>query len=199
MSEKQPKNNAESKSISEAIFALFMIVLLGGIGGFVAFSYRSWMAGVPFDRATMGDPVSIANTYIVFTTFIVAVAAIVVTVVSINLSSQISKSKITQSKEAFESLKELLARDEIQAIGLIDALLDNPEVKRHLTTILEEAAHEKIRDLAQSTTDNAVTRMSEAQASMKEAKAASLLAEKIRQKQRDNSAVGFTFEENRRQ
>lgn len=105
---------------------------LGTIGGVLGFMLRAWWTSQPFDRFTLGDPVAIANTYIVFTTFIVAVAAIIITAVGIAISGQIYRSRVSQANEAFEYLKERLENDEVQAIGMVDALLENAEVRRYL-------------------------------------------------------------------
>lgn len=137
------KKNGNNGGI-RPVFLLAGSAFLGVIGGAIGFMTRAWFEGVSFDRGSVGDAVAIANTYIVFTTLIVALAAIILTIVGIALSREIGKTKISQARDAFDFLKEKVAKDEIQGIGLIDALLENEEVKRHLHHKIKEEVEKQV-------------------------------------------------------
>lgn len=148
-----PKPTSNGKVFT--LGAILGIILIGAIGGIFGFVIANWWSEAPLSGANVGDPVSIANTYIVFTTFIVAVAAIILTALGISLSGQIAKSKISQAQEAFDFLKENISTDETQGIDLIDSLLSNPEVRRYLNEKMKEEAEKQIVRLAESKSNQA--------------------------------------------
>lgn len=148
-----PKPTSNGKVFT--LGAILGIILIGAIGGIFGFVIANWWSEAPLSGANVGDPVSIANTYIVFTTFIVAVAAIILTALGISLSGQIAKSKISQAQEAFDFLKESISTDETQGIDLIDSLLSNPEVRRYLNEKMKEEAEKQIVRLAESKSNQA--------------------------------------------
>lgn len=156
------------------------ILALGAIGGILGFMLRAWWTSQPFDRSTLGDPVAIANTYIVFTTFIVAVAAIIITAVGIAISGQIHRSRVSQANEAFEYLKERLENDEVQAIGMVDALLENVEVKRYLKQKLSEEVDRQIADATENAQAEAHAKIGEADSAVRRARAAHELSSRLR-------------------
>lgn len=171
------RKNGTGNGLTRWIAAL----VLGAVGGIVSFWLRAWWVGEPFNHENIGDPVSIANTYIVFTTAIVTVAAIIITVVGLALSVQITKTKISQANEAFDYLKESLEKDEIKAVGILDALIENPDVQRRMRNEVKRIAQEQIRELAANAQKTAESKSEEAIRAQNEAAGASALASRIAQ------------------
>lgn len=172
-----PKPTANGKVFT--LGAILGIILIGAIGGIFGLVIANWWSEAPLSGANVGDPVSIANTYIVFTTFIVAVAAIILTALGISLSGQIAKSKISQAQEAFDFLKESISTDETQGIDLIDSLLSNPEVRRYLNEKMKEEAEKQIVRLAESKSNQADEITKAAESAQNQATAAADLKNRL--------------------
>jgi len=91
------------------------------------------------------DAVSIANTYIVFTTIIFVGVTVLLAVAGYVFTQHFSSTKSSQEREILDELKEKVKTDEQVGIKLTTKLLENPDVKRHLSRLLNLKVDEIIR------------------------------------------------------
>jgi len=126
-------------------FKLFGFLLIGFCGGCLAPWFVGWLGKIPTTTST-GDAIAIANTYIVFTTLIFVGFTVVLGVAGYFFTQQFAASKEAEQLEVFSQLKQKIKQDEKLGISVLDSLLDNPDVKRHI----EEQLQEKMEELIES-------------------------------------------------
>lgn len=116
-------------------FKALFLCGVGFIGGCLAPWFVGWLTAV---QVGTQDAVSIANTYIVFTTIIFAGMAVVLSVIGYVFAQQFADSKKILEAQFFQELGELAKTDETIGIGIAEAVIENPDVKRHIDRTLRE-------------------------------------------------------------
>lgn len=102
---------------------------LSALGGGLSFLILS-TASQSLIKVSSGDAMSVANTYIVYTTLIFVIMTIMITGASIYLSQQNSLTKDLVMRSVAEELKIKIASDSQQAQDLMKSALSNPDVIR---------------------------------------------------------------------
>jgi predicted PurR-regulated permease PerM len=113
---------------------ILVVLLVGFIGGAISFWFMGWLKAVQVPSPS--DAISIANTYIVFTTIIFVGVTVILAIAGYVFTQQFSASKQSQETLLVEELKEKIKSDERVGTKLAQAILDNPDVQRHLEKIL---------------------------------------------------------------
>lgn len=114
--------------------------LLGGfcggiVGSIVAFTaINLWSTPLTVASA---DSVSIANTYIVYTTFVIAAVAAVLAIAGLIFSEHFSMEKDSHIENAFKALLAQLATDEEKAVKFVKELMKNPGVVQSVSDSVE--------------------------------------------------------------
>jgi len=102
-------------------------------GGFIAVVF----IGLFSPRAVSApDALSIANTYIVFTSFIFVGFTVVLGLAGYVFTQQFTSHRMAQESQAIEDLTERLKSDDALAIKLLSVMLENREVQDKLDTSL---------------------------------------------------------------
>lgn len=152
------------------LYKVFAVLLAGFAGGSITPWVIGWLKSVQV--ATPSDAVSIANTYIVFTTTIFVGVTVILAIAGYVFTQQFSASKHSQENQLLDELKEKVKSDEHVGIALANAILDNPDVKRHLN----ETLLSKVDELLQARLGDSKAVASQAK---KEAQAISGLASQV--------------------
>lgn len=126
------------------IFQILAVLIVGFAGGVIAPMVLGWLKSVAVGSPS--DAVSIANTYIVFTTIIFVGFTVVLGIAGYVFTQQFSASKQVQENQIIDELRSRLGNDEKLAIKLLDSLLENPDVKAHLVSQLESKVDELIAE-----------------------------------------------------
>lgn len=131
-------------SVTNFIFITFSIGFFGGVLGFFFIQYCFSL----FSRALPlpSDAIAIANTYIVFTTFIFTWLAIFLALATYYFSIQQSKSRKYLENELLEKILMQCQEDKDIGIKVIIHLIKNQEAINRF----EEFHSEKIRDIVNS-------------------------------------------------
>ncbi|NTW26583.1 MAG: hypothetical protein HGA37_17935 [Lentimicrobium sp.] len=119
------------KKITYTIISL----IAGFVGGALCPWIFCWFEGATIESQ---DAVSIANTYIVFTTIIFVAATVILTVMGFVFTHQFSNSKKMQVVELFDQIKEDFKANGNRSIDLINEIMKNPDVVRHVGIKIEE-------------------------------------------------------------
>ncbi|MBY8609920.1 hypothetical protein K7N18_34435 [Burkholderia arboris] len=127
----------------------------GGVGALLAFTYLNYHykgAG-----PVQGDPVSIANTYIVFTTFVITGVAVMLAVAGLIFTQHFSMEKEAHVEHAFGSLIQQIKAGDDKVIKLVEELMKNPDVVQyvsfHLNSKLEEMLETRLDDAGRRASD----------------------------------------------
>jgi uncharacterized protein HemX len=128
------------------------------IGGVIWPMCLSWLK--PSIVTVPADAVSIANTYIVFTTLIFVGVTVILAVAGYVFTQQFSSQKGNQELAILEELKQRIKSEERIGISLGDAILENPDLIRHIETKFKE----KIEELIRNATSEAKARKESAEA-----------------------------------
>lgn len=125
------------------LYKVFAILLAGFAGGAISPWAVGWLKSVQVTSTS--DAVSIANTYIVFTTIIFVGVTVILAIAGYVFTQQFSASKQSQESQLLDELKEKVKSDERVGIALAKAILENPDVLRHLETTLLSKLEELIQ------------------------------------------------------
>lgn len=134
------------KNILTWLRNVIFIVFLGFIGGCLSpliLSKIQFLFGKPQEPLGISDTISIANTYIVFTTFIFTAIAIIVAIASYIFSQEAAKSRQIQEQTLFSDLIKSCTERPEQGKDLISKLLENENVIEHF----EKKLNDKIDDI----------------------------------------------------
>lgn len=124
------------KKAAKYLGIILSVLLIAFCGGFTAFIFTGLWSG-PLS-ATQGDPVSIANTYIVFTTIIFVGITLVIGLMGFVFTQQFAMAKEMQVEHLVAEIEdELRTNLNDRSIKLIDAALDNPDVQAHVAKKIE--------------------------------------------------------------
>lgn len=113
-------------------------------GGFFATIFINFLK--PIDLPSASDAVSIANTYIVFTTIIFVGFTVVLGVAGYVFSQQFATSKEMHEDRLIQDLKLKLQDNEKLSWDIIQAALDNEAVRLRLTETLENKVNQIVTD-----------------------------------------------------
>lgn len=133
------------KKILKWLGRVIFIVFLGFIGGCLSpyvISKVQVLFGAP-PVVNVSDTISIANTYIVFTTFIFTAIAIIVAVASYLFAQEAAKSRQIQEQTLFSDLIKSCTEKPELGRDLISKLLENENVIEHF----EKRLNDKIDDI----------------------------------------------------
>lgn len=122
---------------------VFAVLIIGFAGGSIAPWVIGWLKSTQV--STPSDAVSIANTYIVFTTIIFVGVTVILAITGYVFTQQFSATKQLQESQLLNELKDKVERDEVIGINLAKAILDNSDVKRYLNETLLSKVEELIR------------------------------------------------------
>jgi len=125
-------------------YKTFAILMMGFIGG----SLSPWVIGWIRSNTVPnpGDAVSIANTYIVFTTIIFVGVTLVVAIAGYVFSQQFAASKRSQENQIIEDLRDQIKTDEKLGIKLTNSILENPDTSRHIDMMITSKIGELIQE-----------------------------------------------------
>lgn len=115
---------------------VFIIIFIGFIGGVLSPWFCNFF--VHPSKLCSTDPISIANTFIVFTSFIFVAATIVMAIIGFIFARKFSSSQENEMIVLKEELKKKIKNDEETGIQLASELLNNSDVIRHVEAILNE-------------------------------------------------------------
>lgn len=129
---------------------LFSGIIGGLLSGAVSFSLINYLcSGIP--RPAVADAVSIANTYIVFTTIIFVAITLFLTVAGLWFTQQFAASKELQIKHLMSEIESKLAEnDEDIGVKLVDKAFANSDVSRHVQEILEAKFTELVKNFKEN-------------------------------------------------
>ncbi|MGQ1492561.1 hypothetical protein ACT43K_13370 [Acinetobacter baumannii] len=139
-------SNLSTEGISTIKF-VFITLLFGFCGGCLGFFFLSWYYK-NFSRAVPApaDAVAIANTYIVYTTFIFTGLAIFLAIATYYFSVQQAKSRKHLEHELLEKLLAQCKKDKKIGLELITQLIENQKAIQRF----EELHGDKIREVVES-------------------------------------------------
>lgn len=112
------------------------VALVGFAGGFLYAPTMGWIRAVPLPQPN--DAVAIANTYIVFTTFLFVGFTVVLAALGIVFSHHFSISKESQVHDLSEELKRQLQQDDHTATDIIKIILEDPRVIDRVDNLLSQ-------------------------------------------------------------
>lgn len=128
---------------SLAAWGLAAGIVGGLIGGLVAFSAINCWTNIYKVAST--DAVSIANTYIVYTTFVIAAVAAVLTIAGLIFTQHFSVEKEAHLANAFEALSDLVHDGEGRAVALGQEVMGHPDVIRYVEQLLRQKVTEELK------------------------------------------------------
>jgi hypothetical protein len=111
-------------------------------GGAMAIAFLSLIPGIS-PKPSLSDAISIANTYIVFTTIIFVGTTLLLALLGYVFTQQFSEHKETQTQHLLSDLKEKFREDSERAIDFVNVVLENRDVQRHI----EEKFRAKLDEL----------------------------------------------------
>lgn len=151
-------------SFVKTIFKYLAILLMGFTGGVFAPLFLSRYVGAQVTE--VADAFSIANTYIIFTTLFFVGVTVIMAALGYVITQQLALSKGEHERQALNDIGVKLSKDEQVGIELINQLLTNPDVLRHIETQMghkvEQAVRER-RTAAEQKSDRLARQAGEAQ------------------------------------
>ncbi|MCW3151924.1 hypothetical protein N8H69_05215 [Achromobacter spanius] len=121
-----------------------MMLLIGFCGGFLSWAFIAWTKPVWAGEAL--DGISVANTYIVFTSFIFVAFTVFLAIAGFVFTQQFSQNREIHISDALNHIKNTITKDEQASTSLVKAILESPDGKRFLQGMLESKVDELIRD-----------------------------------------------------
>lgn len=118
-------------------------VILSFMGGFLAVLFLSWKGKGVVPK--IDQAIAIANTYIVFTTFIFVAFTVLLTIVGYVLAQTFSANAKAQHTDVVESVKECISRDDEKATQVLASLLSSPQVQAVLSRAIKDKIGEEIQ------------------------------------------------------
>ena len=135
--------------------------LLGGlaggvIGGVVAFTLINRFSSASL--ASGVDAISIANTYIVYSTLMIAAVAVFLTMAGLIFTQHFAMEKERHVADAFAALVGEMSRTNGCAVEVVKEVMKNAEVVQHF----DDQVKEKLREVMRAQLDNANQRKARA-------------------------------------
>jgi hypothetical protein len=128
----------------------------GVIGGVVAFGLINRFSSA--SRVSGADAISIANTYIVYSTFRIAAVAVFLTMAGLIFTQHFAMEKERHVADAFAALVGEMGRPNGCAVEVVKEVMKNAEVVQHF----EDQVKEKLREVMRAQLDNADQRKARA-------------------------------------
>ena len=125
-------------------YKTFAILMMGFIGGSLSPWVMGWIRSITVPEP--GDAVSIANTYIVFTTIIFVGVTLVVAIAGYVFSQQFAASKRSQENQIIEELREQIKTDEKLGIKLASAIIENTDASHYIDKLISSKIDELIQE-----------------------------------------------------
>ncbi len=113
--------------------------LIGGLFAFSLINYTGRLATV-----AAADAVSIANTYIVYTTFVIAAVALLLTIAGLIFTQNFAVEKESHIAHAFSSVLEIVRTDDEKAVLLVQQAMENPRVVEYVSEALSDKISEEL-------------------------------------------------------
>jgi len=135
--------------------------LLGGLAGGVVGGAAAFTLMNRFDSrasATGADAISIANTYIVYSTLMIAAVAVFLTVAGLIFTQHFAIEKERHVADAFAALVAEMARTNGCAVEVVKEVMKNAEVVQHF----EDQVKGKLNEVMRAQIDNAEQRKARA-------------------------------------
>nr|VFK58552.1 MAG: hypothetical protein BECKTUN1418F_GA0071002_11468 [Candidatus Kentron sp. TUN]VFK64611.1 MAG: hypothetical protein BECKTUN1418D_GA0071000_12751 [Candidatus Kentron sp. TUN]VFK67390.1 MAG: hypothetical protein BECKTUN1418E_GA0071001_11448 [Candidatus Kentron sp. TUN] len=133
--------------IVTSVFVIVSVLATFAVGVAIFSWWLGWIPNECISVESPSSPVSVANTYIVFTTFIFVTATVVLVVISLVFYQQFSDIKSAETKLIFEkvslSLKTELSKNDSFAKELVESIFSNEEFRRSAKDELRELAEAK--------------------------------------------------------
>lgn len=129
--------------------------LLGSLfSGGMTFCLINYFSTV-VNRPVLSDAVSIADTYIVFTTIIFVAITLFLTGAGLWFTQQFAASKELQIKHLVAEIEHKLRQDDDQlGIGFVDHALANPDVTRYIQENLQAKLEQLVNDFRDRANSN---------------------------------------------
>lgn len=108
-----------------------VFVAMSFVGGFAAIVFLSWLSRG--SAPNVDQAVAIANTYIIFTTFIFVAFTVVTAIVGYIMAQTYTDGAQARHNDAIEHIKECIAKDDEKAVKLLNHLLQCPAVQNELS------------------------------------------------------------------
>lgn len=129
----------------KAIYTILAIALIGFIGGFFSFPLVDYFYGI--HHLNSGDPVAIANTYIIFTTLIFVGFTVVLAIAGFVFTQQFATAKEMQMHHLAEELRNnILGNKADIGVKLIDNALTNKDVRKYFEDKIEKQIHQILKE-----------------------------------------------------
>jgi predicted PurR-regulated permease PerM len=120
------------------------------IGGFVAFILLCYLTDFT-TKIKLSDAISVANTYIVFTTIIFVGFSVLLAIAGFVFTQQFSISKENQTVYLLNELEKKLKENKDDfGTKFIDNCIKNPDVNRHVNDIFSAKIDQLIREKAEN-------------------------------------------------
>jgi len=117
--------------VGEFVLQVFITTIV------VYFLFTWWEAIPAFDANKTSDPVSLANTFMVFVTFIVVIATVAVSIGAVVYTKQYSQAKERMLSENLDEVIKGLSEKQDIRIQFIDQMLNYPTIKESIDEKLE--------------------------------------------------------------
>lgn len=127
----------------------FAVFVVGFLGGFVALMWSTHFQKL--GSPTAPDAISIANTYIVYTTLIFVGFTVVIAILSYIYSQQFEANKVSQISELVNELKEKARNNDSFGQSILGEALKNRDVLRYL----EQTLSDKLNSLIDARSNDA--------------------------------------------
>lgn len=117
--------------------------LVGGlIGGLIAFAIINHTGRLATVSAS--DAISIANTYIVYTTFVIAAVALLLTIAGLIFTQHFAVEKEAHIAHAFSSVLDVVRANDEKAVILVQQAMENPRVVEYVSEALQAKIHQEV-------------------------------------------------------
>lgn len=128
----------------KTVFKYLAILLMGFTGGVFAPLFLSRSVGAQVTE--VADAFSIANTYIIFTTLFFVGVTVIMAALGYVITQQLALSKAEHERQALHDIGVKLSKDEEVGIELINQLLTNPDVLRHIEAQMGNKVEQAVRE-----------------------------------------------------
>lgn len=132
----------------------FGVVSIGFVGGFISNSVLYNLFSINYINAA--DAVSIANTYIVFTTIIFVCFTVLLAIAGIIYTHQVSITKNFHLQEIASEFLESIQNDDDKAVSFVKELLKNEEAKETILNAIRLKAEEITAEMCEQDNSNGV-------------------------------------------
>lgn len=138
MIDKTMENRRRKTPIKELtwFFKIIAILAIGFVGGVISPFFLSWIREI--NKPGLTDAVSVANTFIIFTTLIFVGFTVILGVAGYIFTQQFATAKELQIRHLISELEEMLRKGDSFGVTFIEQSMKNPDVVRRLETVLEE-------------------------------------------------------------